>query len=79
MVTSAAEAEYVSLCNNAKTGIPLRHTLIEIGHCQPPSPIKKDNTTAVGITNDSIKQKYSKALDMRWHWLKDQVQLTTQS
>ena len=30
VVTSAAEAEYVSLYNNAKTGIPMRHTLIEI-------------------------------------------------
>ena len=55
MVTSAAEAEYVSLYNNAKTGIPIRHTLIEIGHPQPPTPIQTDNTTAVGIADDSIK------------------------
>ena len=36
-----------------------------------------DNTTAVGISNNSIKQKYSKAVDMSWHWLNDQVQLKT--
>ena len=72
VITSAAEAEYVSLYNNAETGIPLRHTLIKIGHPQPPTPIQTDNNTAVGIANDSIKQKYSKALDM-----KDQVQLQT--
>ena len=77
MVTSAAEAEYVTLYNNAKTGVPMRHTLIEISHPQPPTPIQKDNTTAVGIVNDSIKQKYSKVLDMSWHWLKDQLQLQT--
>ena len=75
VVTSAAEAEYVSLYMNAKTAIPMRHTLIELGHRQPPTPIQADNTTEVGLANDSIKQKYSKALDMRWYWLKDQVKL----
>ena len=75
VVTSAAEAEYVSLFMNAKLGIPMRHTLIEMGHTQPPTPIQTDNTTAVGLATDTIKQKYSKALDMRWYWLKDQVRL----
>ena len=53
----------------------MRHTLIEMGHPKPPTPIQTDNTTAVGIAIDSIKQKYSKALDMRWYWLKDQIHL----
>ena len=60
---------------NAKKGIPIQHTLIELGHKQPPTPIQADDTTAVGLANDSIKQKYSKALNMRWHWLKNQVKL----
>lgn len=64
VVTSAADAEYVSLYINTKTGISMRYTLIEMGHPQPSIPIQTDNTTAVGIANDSIKQKYSKALDM---------------
>jgi len=42
----------------------MRHTLIEMGHPQPPTPLQTDNTTAVGIANDTIKQQYSKALDM---------------
>ena len=75
VVTSTAEAEYVSLYVNAKTGIPMRHTLIEMGHPQPPTPIQTDNTTAVGIATDTIKQKYTKALDMRYYWLKDQIHL----
>ena len=53
------------------------HTLIEIGHSQLPTPIQTDNTTSVGLANYSIKQKCSKALDMRWYWLKDQVPLKT--
>ena len=75
VVTSAAEAEYVSLNMNAKTAVPIRHTLIELGYEQPPTPIQADNTTAVGLANDSIEQKYSKPLNMRWHCLKDQVKL----
>ena len=65
VASSVAEAEYVSLYVNAKTGIPMRHTLIEMGHPQPPTPIQTDNTTAVGIATDTIKQKYTKALDVR--------------
>ena len=73
LVTSAAEAEYVSLYMNAKKGIPMRHTLIEMGHPQPPTPIQTDNTKVVGIANYSIK-KNSKVLDMRWYWLKYQIE-----
>jgi len=74
VVTSAVEAEYISLYFNAKTGIPMPHTLIEICHPQPPTPLQTDNTTEVGIlANDTIKQKCSKSLDMRWYWLKDQI------
>jgi hypothetical protein len=32
-----------------------------------------DNSTAFGIMNETIKQKRSKAMDMRYHWLKDRV------
>ncbi len=32
-----------------------------------------DNTCAIGIATDSIKQKRSKATDMRSHWVRDCV------
>ena len=51
----------------------MRYALIEMGHPQPPTLIQTDNTTAVSKDNDSIAQKYSKALDMCWNWLKDQI------
>jgi hypothetical protein len=44
-----------------------------LGHPQPPTPIKTDNTTANGITNDTIKQKRSKAMDMQFYWICDRV------
>ena len=32
-----------------------------------------DNTTADGFANSTMKQKRSKAMDMRWYWLQDRV------
>jgi hypothetical protein len=32
-----------------------------------------DNTTAIGLANDNIKMKRSKAIDMRFHWIRDRV------
>jgi hypothetical protein len=32
-----------------------------------------DNCTATGIANDSVKQKRSKAMDMRFYWIRDRV------
>ena len=36
-------------------------------------PIKTDNSTAQGIINNTIKQKRSKAMDMRFYWLRDRT------
>jgi hypothetical protein len=40
---------------------------------QPPTIIMCDNTCAIGIATDSIKQKRSKAIDMRFHCVRDRV------
>ena len=32
-----------------------------------------DNTSAIGIATYSMKQKRSKAADMRFHWIRDRV------
>jgi hypothetical protein len=62
---SAAESEVGSCFHNAQSGAPLRVTLTELGHTQPPTPLRTDNSTAFGILNETIKQKRSKAMDMR--------------
>jgi hypothetical protein len=36
-------------------------------------PLRMDNSTACGILNETIKQKGSKAMDIRYHWLMDRV------
>ena len=73
VVASAAEAEIAALFLNAQEIVPLRMTCEELGHPQPPTPLRTDNSTANGILNGTVKQKRSKAIDMRFYWLKDRV------
>ena len=73
VVASAAEAEYAALFTGAQTAAGLRTTLHDMGYPQLPTTILCDNTTAIGLANDSIKQKRSKAIDMRFHWIRDRI------
>jgi hypothetical protein len=73
VVSSAAEAELAGLFHNGKEACPLRIALEEMGYPQPPTPIVTDNSTAAGIANDTVKQKRSKAIDMRFYWIRDRV------
>jgi hypothetical protein len=36
-------------------------------------PLRTDNSKAFGILNETIKQKRSKAMEMRYHWLADRI------
>jgi hypothetical protein len=73
VMSSAAEAEIGAFFINAKEGAVLRTTLEELGHTQPPTPMETDNTTATGYSNGTIKQKRTKAMDMRFYWIKERV------
>jgi hypothetical protein len=73
VMSSAAEAEIGAVFINAKEGAVLRPTLEELGHKQPPTPMETDNTTATGYSNGTIKKKRTKAMDMRFYWIKDRV------
>jgi hypothetical protein len=73
LVASAAESEVGACFQNAQSGAPLRVTLAELGHIRPPTPLCTDNSTAFGILNETIKQKISTSMDMRYHWLTDRV------
>jgi hypothetical protein len=73
VVASAAKSEVGTCFHNAQSGTPLRVTLNELGHKQPPTPLRTDNSTAFGILNETIKHKRSKEMDMRYHWLTDRV------
>ena len=73
VMSSAAEAECGAAYVNTTDAIPLRTTLQEMGHPQPPTPVQVDNTTTNGFANKQIKQQRSKAMDMRFYWLQDRV------
>ena len=71
VMSSAAEAELGALFINAKHAVPMRHTLEEMGHPQGRTPIQTDNSTANGVVNGKIQPKATKAMDMRYYWLRD--------
>jgi hypothetical protein len=73
VVASAGEAEYGSAFIFAQRGVWLRTIAIALGHAQPATPILCDNAFAIGLANDTIKQKRSKSIDMRFHWLRDRI------
>jgi hypothetical protein len=66
MVASAAESEVGACFQNAQTAAPLCVTLLELGHKQPSNPLRTDNSTAYRILNETIKQKRSKSMDMKY-------------
>ena len=44
-----------------------------MGHPQPPTPMEVDSETAIGFLKSTMKQKRSKAIDMRFYWVRDRV------
>ena len=74
VMASAAEAETAALFHNGQEGAAIRNILDEMGFPQTgPTPIQCDNTVATGLANDTIKPKRTKAMDMRFYWIKDRV------
>ena len=72
-MSSAPEAEIAAAFLTAKDAMPIRAALIEMGYPQPATPLHTDNSTAHGFLNETIKQKRTKAIDMRFWWLVDRV------
>ena len=71
VMSSAAEAELGALYINAREAVPARRLLKEMGHPQPPTPMQTDNSTALGVVTNNIQPKRTKAMDMRFYWLRD--------
>eukprot|EP00957_Ditylum_brightwellii_P055140 4179128-Ditylum_brightwellii.AAC.1 len=70
VVASASEAELAALFYNAREAVPMRVALEEMGRKQPATTIVTDNNTAHDLTQGTMIAKRSKAMDMRFHWLK---------
>ena len=71
VMSSATEAELAALYIMAREAVYIRIILEEMGHKQPPTPLQTDNSAACGVVNGKIQPKRTKAMDMRFHWLRD--------
>ena len=75
ILASAAEAEYGTLFIAGKSLLPLRNSLHDLGYNQPPTIIITDNEAAKNIANNTCKIRRSKSIDMRYHWIRDRIEL----
>ena len=70
---AASETEYAALYINAQNAYFERAVLSSLGYPQQPTEIYADNMAAVGVATDTVKLRRSKAIDMRYHWIRDRV------
>jgi len=70
-MSSAAKVELSALYINARKAVEEQNILHEMGRPQPPTPMQTDNSTAEAIINSPVQPKCTKAMDMRYHWLRD--------
>ena len=71
VMSSATKAELAALYISAHEAVYIRIILDEMGHKQLPTPMQTDNSMAEGVINSKIQPKRTKAMDMRFHWLRD--------
>ena len=72
-MASAAEVETCAAFVNYQEAIAIRQTLIEMGHPQPVTHIHVDTKCAVGILNESFRQRKSKFMDMCFYQVRDRI------
>jgi hypothetical protein len=65
IVASAAEAKFCALFLNCKEEMIFQLTLEELGQPQPKTHVHCDNATAIGISNNTLKRKHSRSMEMR--------------
>ena len=75
VVTSATATEYAAAFIVGQAAISILHTLTDLGYPQNETEIFCDNLCAVGIANNTFNLKRTKTIDMRYHWIRDQVKL----
>ena len=71
VMSLATEAELAALYIMDREAVYINIILEEMGHRQPPTPLQTKNSMAEALVNGKIQPKRTKAMDMRFHWLKD--------
>ena len=70
-MASATKTELAALYIIAHEAVYIHIILDEVGHKQPATPLQTDNAMADAIINGKIQPKRTKAMDMRFHWLRN--------
>ena len=73
VLSSAAESEMSAMFKNVMQGIIIRTILADLNHKQPPTPVRTNNSIALGIVNDTIKQVRSRTMDIHFHFVQDRM------
>ena len=73
VMASACEAEIGAMFVNAREAVPMRQTLLEMGHPQPKTPMQTDNTAAHQVVTNNVQPKRTKSMDKNFHWLRDRA------
>ena len=68
---SAAETEYAGLYENGREAMDTRTILAKLTFPQTATDVHTDNEAAKKIVTKEIRPKRSKAIDMRYHWMRD--------
>ena len=70
-MSSTVEAELGALLINTREALNTRKILKEMVHKQDLTPIQIENSIAEGVINKKIQPKFTKSMDMKFHWLRD--------
>ena len=69
VMLSAAEAEIGAMYINMRKAVPIRKTLIKLGHVRSPTPLQMDNSAAHSVVSRNVQPRRTKAMDMKIYWL----------
>jgi hypothetical protein len=70
VLSLAANVELGALFHYSKEACPLQIALTKMGHPQNTTTLSTDNFTAAG---SNVKQRRSKAINMRYYWVCDRI------
>jgi hypothetical protein len=71
VMTSATEAKLAALYIVVLKAVYIHIILDKLGHKHLATPLQTDNSMADAICNGKTQHKRTKAMDMRFHWLRD--------
>ena len=74
-MASVSETECVGLYMKTQESVPIRNTLIELGHLHPPygKSVSTYSSTENEIMNITVKPNKYKSMDMRFWWLVNEL------